>query len=347
MNQGLLHSKILSFASHIPDNFVSIDEFAAVGDLPGKLDLHRLTGIEGHRKSDAEEGSLELAIKAAEKSMTRAEIEPEEIDLVINCAVSNLSGKLGLHISPSMATIIAKELGIEEAICFDISNACSGMMTSLMIADSMIKSGEISTALIVSGENITSLIDEAKSNNLWLKSKAIASMTVGDGSAAYLLGKSETPNQVIFSEPFTFAQYNKLCIGEASKKRAGPLMRTKASQLQQGVLDNLSEFLTRSMQHMGLDWTEINHVYSHPTSPKAVEKGAEIAVATMGPIMQLHNISHDIANTASTSHCMLLEKSLQAGKLKSGDSTLLISFGSGLAMLSMYFHLPEGIEQWL
>ena len=49
-----------------------------------------------------------------------------------------------------------------------------------MIADSMIKSGEIQTARPF-GENITSLIDEAKSNNLWLKSKAIASMTVGDG----------------------------------------------------------------------------------------------------------------------------------------------------------------------
>ena len=346
MAQGLFHSKILSFASYIPENFVPIEEFAAVGDLPGKLDLHRLTGIDGHRRSDLAEGSLELATKAAKKCIHRSKIEPDKIDLVINCAVSNLSSSLGLHISPSMATIIAKELGINEAICFDISNACSGMITSLMIADSMIKSGEIETALVVSGENITSLIDEAKSNNLWLKSKAIASMTVGDGSAAYLIGRSEAPNQVIFSEPFTFAQYNKLCIGEASKKRAGPLMRTKASQLQQGVLDNLSEFLTRSMRHMELNWSEINHVYSHPTSPKAVDKGAEIAIAAVGPIMQLHNDSQDIANTASTSHCMLLEKSLKAGKLNAGDSALLISFGSGLAMLAMYFHMPEGIEQW-
>ena len=72
MNQGLLHSKILSFASHIPDNFVPIHEFASVGDLPGKLDLHRLTGIDGHRRSDAKEGSLELALKAAEKCISRA-----------------------------------------------------------------------------------------------------------------------------------------------------------------------------------------------------------------------------------------------------------------------------------
>ena len=96
-----------------------------------------------------------------------------------------------------------------------------------MLADSMIKSGEIKYALIVSGENVTSLIDEAKSNNLWLKSQAIASLTVGDGSAAYLIGRTEVPNQLMFSEPFTLAQYTNLCIGEAARKRAGPSMQTR------------------------------------------------------------------------------------------------------------------------
>ena len=227
-----------------------------------------------------------------------------------------------------------------------MSNACSGMLTSIMLADSMIKSGEIKYALIVSGENVTSLIDEAKSNNLWLKSQAIASLTVGDGSAAYLIGRTEVPNQLMFSEPFTLAQYTNLCIGEAAKKRAGPSMRTKASQLQQGVLDNLGEFLSRAMRDMNLDWTKIEHIYSHPTSPKSMRKGGRVAEAALGKMKNFHNESHDIGNTGSTSHCMLLEKSVQAGDLKSGESTLLISFGSGLAMLAMHMMMPEGIEEW-
>ena len=94
-----------------------------------------------------------------------------------------------------MATIIAKELGINEAICFDISNACSGMITSLMIADSMIKSGEIETALIVSGKISLHLL--MKLNQIiCVRSKAIASMTVGDGSAAYLIGRSGPPTKL-------------------------------------------------------------------------------------------------------------------------------------------------------
>ena len=340
------YSKIISFAGHIPEDFVKIQKFAAVGDLPRKLDLHRLTGIEGHRKAKKDQGSLELALLAAEKCIARAEISVESIDMVISCAVSNLSPELSLHVSPSLASIVSKRIGADNAICFDVANACSGMMTSLMIADSMIKSGEIETALIVSGEYITSLVDEAKSNNLWIKSKAIASLTVGDGAAAYLIGSTDEPDKVTFSEPFTFAQYNQHCIGEASRKRPGPLMRTKAAELQQGVLDNLGIFLVRSMKHMNLIWAEIDHVYSHPTSPKAVDKGAILAKEVVGEIRFLHNESQDLANTASTSHGVLLEKSISNNQLKSDESAILVSFGSGLAMLAMYFVLPKGVEKW-
>ena len=149
-----------------------------------------------------------------------------------------------------------------------------------------------------------------------------------------------------FSEPFTFAQYNNHCIGEASRERPGPRMRTKAKQLQLGVLDNLSEFLQRSMKHMELEWSSIDHVYSHPTTPKAVKKGAKIAEDSVGSIKFLHNNSKDIGNTASTSHGVLLEMSREAGHLKEDDTAILVSFGSGLAMLALHFHLPKGVEGW-
>ena len=346
MSAETYHSRVVSFASYIPEQFVPLGDYAGIGDLPGKLDLHRLTGLDGHRKSKPEEGSLELAVKAAEKCLKRANINAQQIDLVVNCAMGKIAGNLEMHLSPSLATLVARRLGIENATCFDMSNACSGMLTSIMLADTMIKSGEIEYALIVSGENVTSLIDEAKSNNLWLRSQAIASLTVGDGSAAYLIGRSDKPNQIAFSEPFTLAQYTNLCIGEAAKKRAGPSMRTKASQLQQGVLDNLGVFLGRSMKHMGLDWEKIEHTYSHPTSPKSMRKGGRVAEAALGQMKNFHNESHDIGNTGSTSHCMLMEKSIQSGDLKSGETTLLISFGSGLAMLAMHITMPEGIEEW-
>lgn len=346
MDQGGEHAQILAFAGYLPEKSVDTESFAKLGDLPASIEFKRLTGILAHREAGDDEGSLELAVEAGKKALLRGSVAPEEIDLVISCSVSQLSPELHQHISPSFATYIAHELGIHNAQTFDVANACSSMMTALMIAQAKIKAGKIRHALVVSGEHITSLIDEAKSKNLWLHNKAIASLSVGDGAAAYIVGPSTEPNRMIFSEPFTFAQYNNHCIGEASRERPGPRMRTKAKQLQMGVLDNLSEFLQRSMNHMELEWSSIDHVYSHPTTPKAVMKGAKIAESSVGAIKFLHNDSENTGNTASTSHGVLLELSHNAGHLKSDETVILVSFGSGLAMLALHFHLPKGVEQW-
>ena len=71
MGSEAFHSKIVSFASYIPNQFVPLNDYASINHLPGKLDLHRLTGLEGHRKSKQEEGSLELSVKAAETCISR------------------------------------------------------------------------------------------------------------------------------------------------------------------------------------------------------------------------------------------------------------------------------------
>ena len=74
----------------------------------------------------------------------------------------------------------------------------------------------------------------------------MASLTVGDG-AAYILGPSSKEGRIRFSELFTMAQYNMHCIGQACKSHAGPQMGTKAKQLQDGVMNNLGNFLQRSV----------------------------------------------------------------------------------------------------
>lgn len=123
-------------------------------------------------------------------------------------------------------------------------------------------------------------------------------------------------------------------------------MRTKARDLQNGVMTNIGLFLQRSLTHMDVKWDQIDHTYSHPTTPKAVKKGAKIASDLLGEINFLHNESADTANTASTTHGVLLEKSQNSGCLNSDETAILISFGSGLAILAMHFNLPEGVENW-
>jgi 3-oxoacyl-[acyl-carrier-protein] synthase III len=97
---------------------------------------------------------------------------------------------------------------------------------------------------------------------------------------------------------------------------------------------------------MAVNWDEIDHTFSHPTTPKAVKKGAKIATEMMGEINFLHNNSVETANTASTTHGVQIELSLSSGHLKSDETVLLISYGSGIGILAMHLKLPKGVENW-
>ena len=187
--------------------------------------------------------------------------------------------------------------------------------------------------------------DEAKRRNLYLPPRAIASLTVGDGAAAYILGPSKEEGRIRFSKPFTLAQYNRHCIGQACKNHRGPQMRTKARDLQNGVLNNLGIFLQRAVKKMDLKWEEIDHTYSHPTTPKAVKKGAKLATEIFGEINFLHNDSAETANTASTTHGVLLEISQNRDYLNSNETVFMVSFGSGLAIIANNRHLYEPKQQ--
>jgi len=346
MESAKNHAEMVSFAAYLPEKTVKTTSFAGTKDMPRSLDFVRLTGITSHHEVAKEQGSLELAVQAGKKAIARAGIEPDSLGLIINASVSKMNPNLDQHLSPSLATLVASELGAKNAQTFDVSNACAGMVTALMIAESRIKSGKIEYAMVISGEFTTPIIDEAKRRNLYLTPRAIASLTVGDGSAAYILGRTKHEGRIKFSEPITFAQYNRHCIGQASKRHRGPQMRTKARDLQNGVMTNIGIFLQRSLLHMDLKWNEIDHTYSHPTTPKAVKKGAKIASDLLGEINFLHNDSFDTANTASTTHGVLLEKSQKNGYLQSDETAIIISFGSGLAILAMHFNLPKGVKDW-
>ena len=346
MESAKNHAEMVSFAAYLPEKTVKTTSFAGTKDMPRSLDFVRLTGITSHHEVAKEQGSLELAVQAGKKAIARAGIEPDSLGLIINASVSKMNPNLDQHLSPSLATLVASELGAKNAQTFDVSNACAGMVTALMIAESRIKSGKIEYAMVISGEFITPIIDEAKRRNLYLTPRAIASLTVGDGSAAYILGRTKHEGRIKFSEPITVAQYNRHCIGQASKRHRGPQMRTKARDLQNGVMTNIGIFLQRSLLHMDLKWNEIDHTYSHPTTPKAVKKGAKIASDLLGEINFLHNDSFDTANTASTTHGVLLEKSQKNGYLQSDETAIIISFGSGLAILAMHFNLPKGVKDW-
>ena len=339
---GNLYTQISGFACYLPPNLKRSEDTIPFGTLPRGIDFKRLTKIESHHEVLEGQGSLELAIEASNKAIERSGVSKEEIDLVISCSVTKLNSKLQNLIEPCLASNISSALGID-AQNFDVANACSGMVTGLLIADRKIKAGKIRNALVVSGEYLTGALYEALDKNLLLNPKALASLTIGDAGGAYVISRSEE-DRIRFFEPITLAQYSQLCIGDAAIGRPGPAMRTESRKLQNAALSNLGEYLKRDMKSPE-EWSSHHHVISHQTTPRAVEKGALVIGNALGHSDAVRSIS-DTGNTASTSHVTVLEKLLEDGKLDSDQKIYFIAFGSGLSIIGMNFHLPSGVEKW-
>ena len=335
-------TEISGFACYLPPNVKTSEETVPLGTLPRGIDFKRLTRIESHHEVLEGQGSLELAVEAAKQAIARSGVNKEDIDLVISCSVTKMSFEFENLIEPCLASHISAALNLN-AKTFDVGNACLGMVTGLMIADQRIKTGKIRHALIVAGEFLTGALYEALGKNLLFNQKSIASLTIGDAGAAYVISSCDE-DRMEFFEPITLAQHSQLCIGDAAIGRPGPSMRTSGKKLQNAALENLGAYFKRGLADRAA-WDAHDHIISHQTTPRAVEKGAAIAAETWGQADAVRSISHT-GNTASTSHAAVLETLLENGELGSNQQVYLMAFGSGLSFMGLSFSLPQGVEDW-
>jgi 3-oxoacyl-[acyl-carrier-protein] synthase-3 len=184
---------ISSFAYHLPEQIMTSTEIeerlAPVYQrlkLPaGRIEL--MTGIKERRFWPPGTMPSDLSTQAARNLFEKNVVKPENIGLIIHASVCRD------FLEPSTASIVHHNLGLRsQTMFFDLSNACLGVLSSFVVAASMIEHGLIKHALIVSGENGGPLLLQtiehlSKENDLTRKSikKYIANLTIGAAAVAY------------------------------------------------------------------------------------------------------------------------------------------------------------------
>ncbi|WP_078911747.1 hypothetical protein [Streptomyces sp. NRRL WC-3742] len=83
--------------------------------------------------------------------------------------------------------MLAQELGLERAARFDVSNACAGMLTGVIVLDRLIRSGRARRGMVVSGEQLSTITATPVAEISDALDPQFASLTVGDAGAAVIL----------------------------------------------------------------------------------------------------------------------------------------------------------------
>ena len=145
------------------------------------------TGIQERRWWEPGFSVAEGATLAARKALDRSNVTAKDLEVVIYSAVCRE------QFEPATACSVAAKLGVgSNALVYDISNACLGVLNGILDIANRIELGQIRAGVVVSCEtsreiNDTMIAELLKRKNIETFKDSLATLTGGSGAVAVVV----------------------------------------------------------------------------------------------------------------------------------------------------------------
>ncbi len=168
--------KIADIEYYLPEKVVTNDQLAKQFPDWSPEKIEKKIGIRERHIVKEDETALDLALKAAKKSLKN--YDKDKIDFLMLCTQSPE------YYLPSGACILQDRLGLKTDIgAFDYNLGCSGFVYGLAMAKALINSNIATNILLIFSETYTKHIHPKDKSNRTI---------FGDAAAAIIIEKSET-----------------------------------------------------------------------------------------------------------------------------------------------------------
>lgn len=287
--------------------------------------IEDLIGIFEVRHAADDEKPSTLATIAAEKAIAKFEGNVDEIGMVIFCGMERD------YIEPSTAHIVQHKLGLVNAVCFDVSNACMGFMSGIQIANAAILSGMVKHALVCTGEK-TSEWSKSMINTMLHKNDAsgfqdkLGTLTLGDAGVASIISPSETSSGIIGLNYASKGGLADLC---HYKYEHGVLDgKMKMREICNAGLRLHKSMISHTLSSMNIKREDIDCLITHQVGQVAWRGSARV----LGLNENIMTRTFDtLGNITSATFGVNYAKALEEEKIKPGDLVLAAMAGSGLS----------------
>ncbi|OPZ24928.1 MAG: 3-oxoacyl-(acyl-carrier-protein) synthase 3 protein 1 [Lentisphaerae bacterium ADurb.BinA184] len=344
------HVAVQALACHLPEEVVSSAEIESrLAPLYGRLRLpagrlELMTGIRARRLWPRGMLPSAAAAAAGRRALEQAAFPPERLDCLINGSVSRDT------VEPATSTAVHRLLGLPaHTVNFDLSNACLGVLSGMVVLADMIELGRIQAGLVVAGENSRPLLEttlERLNGDRTLSRQDIkpwfASLTIGSAAVAVLLTRA-TPGQpglrLVNATHRCNTRFDHLCRGDADTGMAAaatPVMQTDAEELLLRGLDVARDTWDAFKAETG--WTESTPalVCTHQVGRAHQQR----LYQTLGlDLARDFSTFAELGNCGSASLPATAALALEAHPLAAGDRLALLGIGSGINCLML------GLEQ--
>ncbi|KAF5935714.1 hypothetical protein HYC85_026843 [Camellia sinensis] len=324
--------KLVGCGSAVPSLQVSNDDLAKVVDTSDEWISVR-TGIRNRRILTGKESLTTLAVEAAQKALEMAEVDPDDVDLVLLCTSTpeDLFGS---------APQIQKALGCKgNPLAYDITAACSGFLLGLVSAACYIRGGGFNNVLVIGADVLSRYVDWTDRGTCILFGDAAGAVVVqacgseedglfgfdlhSDGDGQRHLNAS-TMNE---NEADLGLGSNGSVLGFPPKRSSYSCIQMNGKEVFRFAVRYVPQSIESALEKAGLSGSSIDWLLLHQANRRIID-----AVATrleVPPERVISNLAN-YGNTSAASIPLALDEAVRSGKVKSGHMIAAAGFGAGL-----------------
>ncbi|AEH49455.1 3-oxoacyl-ACP synthase III family protein [Parageobacillus thermoglucosidasius] len=188
-------TQIIGTGSYLPGDSITVETLKKVighvaEDLVNALGAHKRYWAIDPETGVAREDNSDIAAKAARLALENAEIQPNDIDVIISVTATPD------YPLPANAPIIQEKLGIQHCAAIELRAGCNGVAQALTIADQFLKTGLYKTALVIGSElsSTYTVPPYLRGDRNVNKNDLLNVIMFGDGAGAVVLKSTNEPS---------------------------------------------------------------------------------------------------------------------------------------------------------
>lgn len=322
-------SKITGLGYYVPENVVTNDDLSKLMDTSDEW-IQERTGIQERRhikKGDGNSTSV-MGVKAAKIALERANLTPNDIDMVVFATLSPDK------YFPGGGVEVQEMLEMRTVPAIDIRNQCSGFVYALSVADQYVKTGMCKNVLVIGSENHSGGLD-------FTTRGSGVSVIFGDGAGAAVVSRNESgkggilsthlhsegkhKNELVLQGPSTGYWVPEI-IADDPQEDIPYYPYMNGQFVFKHAITRFAEVIMEGLDANGLGVDDIDMLIPHQANLRIsqfIQKKMRL------PDERVFNNIQRYGNTTAASIPIALTEAWEAGKIKEGDLVVLAAFGSG------------------
>jgi 3-oxoacyl-[acyl-carrier-protein] synthase-3 len=315
-----IRAKITGVGHYVPSKVLNNKELEKMVETSDEWILSR-TGIKERRILEDGKASSFMGALASKVAIEVANVEPEEIELIIVATVT-----------PDM--LIQHEIGAKNAWGVDVNGACTGFLYATAMGAQFIESGRYKKVLVIGSDKMSSITDYTNRNNCIL---------FGDAAAAVVLEATEESDigiiDYILKSDGSGQHFLYMKGGGSLHPATHETVDNKMHYIFQDgrtvfkfAVTGMADITEEIVKKNNIDSEEIKLFIPHQANLRIIDAAAKRV--KLSPEKVVRNIVN-YGNTTAATIPLGLSEAFNDGKLKKGDIVVFAAFGAGFTWGSM------------